>query len=196
MKIGIFGGCFNPPHKMHKSMAEELITNNYLDKVIYVPTGNMYNKVDLIDASHRYNMLKLMTRESANLEVSDYELKTHLKYTYQTLDHFKKLYPKDEIYFICGSDNLKEIKTWKNYEYILETFKLLVVKRDNDDLSNILEDINHKNIEIANVNLSNISSTMIRQMLKYQSKKSEIIQYIDKSVLEYIENLKIYSNIL
>ena len=44
MKIGIFGGSFNPPHNMHKNIALDLIKNKYLDKVIYVPTGNKYNK--------------------------------------------------------------------------------------------------------------------------------------------------------
>ena len=49
MKIGIFGGCFNPPHKMHFKIAEELIMKKYLDKVIFVPTGNFYKKKNLIE---------------------------------------------------------------------------------------------------------------------------------------------------
>ena len=60
MKIGIFGGTFNPPHNMHKNIAVNLIKNNYLDKVIFVPTGNRYNKKDIIDFKDRYNMVKLM----------------------------------------------------------------------------------------------------------------------------------------
>ena len=46
MRIGIFGGSFNPPHKKHKNIAIELIQKNYIDKIIYVPTGNKYNKKD------------------------------------------------------------------------------------------------------------------------------------------------------
>lgn len=195
MKIGIFGGCFNPPHKMHKSIARELIMNKYIDKVIYVPTGNKYNKASLIDAKHRYNMLKLMIEDNNNLDVSDYEIKNTLTYTYQTLNYFKNKYKNDEIYFICGSDNLKEITTWKNYEYILNNFKILVIKRNNDKLNDILKNINSKNIIIANVNLSDISSTTVRKMLKDKEKKY-ILKIIDKNVLEYIENLKIYSNML
>ncbi len=187
MKIGIFGGCFNPPHKMHKKMAEELIEKQYLDKVIYVPTGNKYNKPYLIDSKHRYNMLKLMTKDNKNLFVSDYELKTNLTYTYQTLDYFKNIYFKDEIYFICGSDNLKEIKTWKNYEYILDNFKLLVVKRNSDNLDDILKNINSSNIIIANIKLSNISSTYIRNNIK-----KNIFDDLDKNIVKYIKNEKIY----
>ena len=78
MKIGIFGGSFNPPHKMHKNIALNLIKNKYLDKVIYVPTGNKYNKKDLIDAMDRYNMLKIMIEGYKNLELSNYEIKNTL----------------------------------------------------------------------------------------------------------------------
>lgn len=95
MKIGIFGGCFNPPHNMHKKIALDLINNNYLDKVIYVPTGNRYNKKDLIDVKYRIEMLKLMCMDNNNLEGSDFELKNNLVYTYQTLDYFKMEYPDD-----------------------------------------------------------------------------------------------------
>ena len=189
MKIGIFGGSFNPPHKMHKNIALNLIEKRYLDKVIYVPTGNKYSKEELIDSKHRYNMVKLMIKDYKNLELSDYELKNTLTYTYQTLDYFKETYPNDEIYFICGSDNLKEISKWKNYEYILSNFKILVIKRNDDDINDILKNINSKNIVIANIELDNISSTYIR---KNTTSKSKILGKVDKNVLEYIKEKGLY----
>ena len=188
MKIGIFGGSFNPPHNMHKNMALNLIKNDYLDKVVYVPTGNRYNKKDLIDCKHRYNMLKLMIEKYKDLELSDYELKNTLTYTYQTLNYFKSIYPNDEIYFICGSDNLKEIKTWKNYKYILENYKILVIKRNNDNLDDILMDINSQNIVVADIELNNISSTYIRNL----NNNLEINKYLDSKVLKYIKENRLY----
>ena len=139
MKIGIFGGSFNPPHNMHKQIALDLINNKYLDKVIYVPTGDYYQKDDLIPAPIRYTMLKIMTKDYPNLEVSDYEIKNKLVYTYQTLDYFRQKYPKDQIYFICGTDNLKELYTWKNYKHILTNYKLLVIKRNHDQVEEIIK---------------------------------------------------------
>lgn len=192
MRIGIFGGSFNPPHKMHKNIALNLIKNNYLDKVIYVPTGNKYNKNNLIDSIHRYNMIKLMISDVKNLDVSDYELKNTLTYTYQTLNYFKEKYIEDEIYFICGSDNLKEIATWKNYEYILNNFKILVIKRNNDNLDEMLKKITPKNIEVANIELDSISSTVIREKITRKESKKEIINYIDEKVLKYIEEYNLY----
>ena len=63
MKIGIFGGSFNPPHIMHKKIAEQLIKEKYLDKVIFVPTGMKYEyKNNLISNEDRYHMLKLLIK--------------------------------------------------------------------------------------------------------------------------------------
>ena len=191
MNIGIFGGSFNPPHKTHKKIATELINNNYLDKVIYVPTGNKYNKKELIDSYHRYNMLKLMTKDNNILDVSDYELKTNLTYTYQTLNYFKNKYKNDTIYFICGTDNLKEITTWKNYQYILDNFKLIVLKRNNDNIEDILTNINSNNIITANINLDNTSSTLIRNIIN-QETKEYLLKFLEENIIKYIEENNLY----
>lgn len=189
MKIGIFGGSFNPPHQMHMNIALELIQKNYVDKIIYVPTGNRYNKKDLIDAKHRLKMLKLMINKNNNLTVSDYEIKNVLTYTYQTLDYFKKIYPNDEIYFICGSDNLKEISTWKNYEYILNNYKLLIIKRNNDDIDKIVSDLNKSNIILTRIFSQNISSTNIRKNLQMNKPNYNL----DKNVMKYIKKKQLYN---
>ena len=183
MKIGIFGGCFNPPHNMHKSIALDLINKNYLDKVIYVPTGDKYNKKELVEASHRYNMVKLMIENNPNLLVSDYEIKNKLTYTYQTLDYFKNKYPNDEIYFICGSDNLLELNTWRNYDYIINNYKILVIKRNRFDKVKI-----NKNIILTDISMNDISSTMIRKDLNYILKNNNL----DIKIYNYIKENKLY----
>lgn len=192
MKIGIFGGSFNPPHNMHKQIALDLVNKNYLDKVIYVPTGDYYQKDDLIPAPIRYTMLKIMTKDYPNLEVSDYEIKNKLVYTYQTLDYFRQKYPKDQIYFICGTDNLKELYTWKNYKHILTNYKLLVIKRNHDQVEEILKYYQEysNNIIILNIIQSKISSTTIREKISnnYEPTSKEL----DKNVLNYIKKKSLY----
>ena len=188
MRIGIFGGSFNPPHKMHKNIALELIQKNYIDAIIYVPTGNKYNKKDLIEAKHRLKMLEIMTKNNNQMSVSNYEVKNFLTYTYQTLDYFKSIYPDDEIYFICGSDNLKDIKTWKNYRYILNNYKLLVVKRNDDNITKIVKDLNNNGIIVAEISSENISSTEIRNDLKIEKDNPNI----DEDILQYIKRKKLY----
>lgn len=192
MRIGIFGGCFNPPHNMHKNIALRLIEDNYLDKVIFVPTSNYYNKRNLINDEERYKLIKLMIQGNDNLEVSKYEF-GKLTYTYQTLEHFQKKYEDDEIYFICGSDNLAEIDTWREYEIILSNFKILVIKRGNDDLGEIMKKYKkyENNIIIANIEEDVLSSTFIRNMLK-DGKFDLIKDKIDKNVYLYIMKEKLY----
>ncbi len=195
MRIGIFGGCFNPPHQMHKDIALNLIKNNYLDKVIYVPTGNFYNKPNLVSDIDRYNMLKLMLKDTSNIEVSNYEF-GKLKYTYQTLTYFKNQYPNDDVYFILGSDNLKEIDSWKEYEYILSNFRILVIRRNDDNIDDIINKYYNwkENIITANISLNYISSTQIRNYLKESGTINITSNMIDENVLEYIIKNQLYTN--
>ena len=192
MKIGIFGGSFNPPHKMHKKIALELIEKHYVDKVIFVPTGSKYKyKNNLLSDKVRLDMLKLMCEDNKNLEVSDYELKDYVVYTYLTLNYFKNKYKDDEIYFICGTDNLSYIDKWKRGEDILSNNKLLVIKRDTFNINTLLEKYKDykDNIIVTDIKENEISSTKIREMI-YNNKRVE--NYLDKGVNLYIRDNNLY----
>ena len=193
MKIGIFGGSFNPPHKMHKQIALDLIKNNYVDKVIFVPTGSKYKyKNNLLSDKVRLEMLKLMCHDNATLEVSDYELKDHVVYTYETLNYFKK-YNNDEIYFICGTDNLSYIDEWKNGLDILSNNKLLIIKRSTDNIDQLLVKFKDykDNIIVTNILENEISSTKIRKEIK-SGNISNVKNYVEKEVFNYIVDNKLY----
>lgn len=194
MKIGIFGGCFNPPHKMHQDIAVKLIEKKYLEQVIYVPTSNYYQKKELIHDKKRLEMLELMCKDNKKLKISDYEFKK-LTYTYQTLKYFKEQYPDDELYFICGSDNLNQFDTWKEYKWILTNFKLLVIKRNHDDIEKIMKKYNKykKNIITTNINENYLSSTIIREKIKV-GKLEEVKDYLSDQVYLYIKKEKLYQN--
>ena len=169
MKIGIFGGSFNPPHKMHKKIAKVLIKKEYVDKVIFVPTGMKYEyKTNLISNEKRVDMLSLMIEKEKNMAISKYELQQKPIYTYETLKHFKKKYKDDEIYFICGTDNLSYIDKWKNGKDILKNYKLLVIKRETDEVEPLLEKYRQyrQNIIVTKIKEKTISSTKIRTYLK------------------------------
>lgn len=192
MKIGIFGGCFNPPHKMHKNIAIRLVECGYLDKVIFVPTGNDYQKNELIDVEKRYEMLRLLIRNIPYFRVSRFET-TGGKVTFQTLNYFKEKYPDDEIYFICGSDNLKELDTWDLYEEILKQYQVLVITRNHDKTNEIIEKYKkyQNHIIIGEIDESDISSTVIRNLIK--SKQSEVVEkYVDREILIYIQEHDLY----
>lgn len=193
MKIGIFGGSFNPPHKMHTDIAEYLLNNKYLDKVIFVPTGDKYSyKNNLTDACHRLKMLELATKLNHSIEVSDYELKSKVVYTCETLEYFKKKYLGCEIYFICGTDNLSYIDEWKNGLQILNDYKILVIKRETDDIDELLEKYKNysKNIIQVDIKMNPLSSTSIRNKIKNNEVLTD--REIDKEVLNYIKKEKLY----
>ena len=192
MRIGIFGGSFNPIHKRHEEMAKYLL-NGYLDKVIFVPTGCKYEyKNNLIDNVHRYNMVKLVTDKYEGMDVSNFEMKEEVVYTYQTLDYFKNKYPDDEIYFVCGSDNLSYLDKWKRGDYLLRTYKFLVIDRNTNRINDLLEQFLEfkDNIIPVPMELNDLSSTYIR---KNVMNKTEILSYLDKDVYKYIVDNNLYN---
>ena len=191
MKIGIFGGSFNPPHKMHESIASQLIERKIIDKVIFVPTSNFYPKAGLISDEERLTMLKLLIKDKKEYEVSDYEF-GKLTYTHETLEYFKKENKDDEIYFICGSDNLDQLDTWKEYKKILTDYKIIVIPRKEniDEILNKYEEYKN-NIIVTNLENNYLSSTLVRNFLK-EEKYQEVKDYINNNVLDYIINNDLY----
>lgn len=193
MRIGIFGGSFNPPHNMHKNIGKELLEKNYLDKVIYVPTDIEYEyKNNLLPNEQRYDMLKLMIADEKRFSVSNHEFDNEIKYTYETLDYFRNVYPNDEIYFICGADNLSYIDEWEKGEYILKNFKIIAITRGTDSIEAILKKYEEysPHIEVAKITPSDLSSTEIRKYIK-EGKYDLLDKFLDKKVINYIikENL-------
>lgn len=194
MKIGIFGGSFNPPHNMHISIAKYLLESNYLDKIIYVPTGIKYEYKDNLESNkHRYNMLELATKDYPNISISKYELNNKITYTYETLDYFKNEYSKDEIYFVCGADNLDYIDTWQKGSYILKNYKILVINRENYNLKNILKKYKDykENIIVCDIPLNKISSTQIRDKIK---SGESIENLVNPNVEKYIKENNLYKD--
>lgn len=194
MKIGIFGGSFNPPHKMHENIGRELIEKGYLDKVIYVPTGEEYKyKSNLLSNEIRYNMLKIVTDKNDDFGISNFEFQDKVIYTYETIRHFKEEYPDDEIFFICGADNLSYIDKWEKGETILRNEKIIAVARNTDNLDEIIAKYQQfsPTIKIATISPIDLSSTEIRALVKKEDYET-LKKYLDKDVLNYIINKKLY----
>lgn len=193
MKIGIFGGSFNPPHKMHLNIVEELLNEKVLDKVIIVPTGLHYSyKNNLASNEHRYNMLKIMTKHNNKIEVSDFEFKDEEIHSYDTLEYYKNIYKNDTIYFVCGLDNISYVDKWYKGEYLLNNYKFLVITRDTNNLAEILLKYEKykDNIIITNIKSNTISSSYIRDELK--EKNYNLNDYLDQKVIDYIKENNLY----
>ena len=187
MKIGIYVCSFNPPHKGHLKIVNHLI-NNYLDKVIIIPTGNYWNKLDLVSIDDRINMLKIYENEKIIIDTKN----NNIEYTYQILEKLSKEYSMDELYLIIGADNIINFDKWKNYQDILK-YNLIILNRSNIDIIKYLYKLNKKDKYIIVNDLPNIdiSSTMIRNKIKEQDTKN-ILELIDENVYEYIEKNNLY----
>ena len=184
MKIGIFGGSFNPPHKVHRQIVETLKAKGYVDKVIIVPTGLHYEyKNNLVENHYRLDMLQLLFQDVDYVTIHDYEMKDYPVYTYQTLEYFKKQYPKDEIYFVCGMDNLSYIHQWKHPE-IIRKYSLLVLERGNGRVPT-----NSFDVTFVSFPCFDVSSTVIRDKIKH---KESISSYVPKTICDYISKYQLY----
>lgn len=132
VKIGIFGGSFNPPHVGHLILAERAVEMLKLDKLLFVPAyiPPHKKKQHIIDSSHRINMLKLAITGRKNFEISDIEIKRGgTSYTYDTLIYLKEKYKNAQLFLIIGRDNYEDFSHWKNFESIFDLCHVVVLKR-------------------------------------------------------------------
>ena len=97
MNIGVLGGTFDPPHDAHLSIAERSIEQFTLDKVIFIPSGNPWQKKDATSYRHRYEMTKILIENTNYFEISDIEnSEKNPSYTFETLN--KLNHPKENCY--------------------------------------------------------------------------------------------------
>lgn len=184
MKIGFFGGSFNPPTKAHINLAKKALNICKLDKVIFVPMGDIYEKKGLVKAEHRYNMLKIVCEKEIGLEVSDLEIKAKEKmYAIDAFKLIEKAYPYDEKYYIIGADNFINLLNWKNSKELIEKYEYIVLERKNIDIKTYIE----KNLKeyikkiyiIENEEHRNCSSSLFRQGLNKDMVEEEVLAYIE-----------------
>lgn len=132
MRIGVFGGTFNPPHQGHKKLALEFMSRLSLDLMYIIPTFIPPHKQadDLATGEDRLNMCRLCFSEKA-FHISDMELLREGKsYTVDTLRELKEKHPEDELFFIMGSDMLLTFHQWRDPEGILDYAVICAATRE------------------------------------------------------------------
>ena len=195
--IVVFGGSFNPPLNSHFLMAQEVLNQfEEVEKIIFVPVNNKYQKAGLIENKHRYNMLKLVADKNKDFSVSDIDFYGERSlYTVEVLEKMQKQFPNKQIWFLTGSDNLKAIPTWKGAEELVSNYKILVMVRNQDNIKEIIKNsklLNNYKENIFELNpeaRNDISSTFVRSQIK----KGKSIKYmLPDEVYEYIERNNLY----
>ena len=133
MKIGLFGGTFNPIHRGHLRAALEVEQTFALEKTYFIPSALPPHKEPrgISDAEDRMEMTRLAVIEHPGFTVSDVELKrSGPSFTIDTVRGFKSIVPEDaELYFIVGVDAFLEIDTWKSYRELFRLIPFIVMSR-------------------------------------------------------------------
>ena len=187
MSIGILGGTFDPPHQAHCEISTRAIEQYNLEKVIFIPSANPWQKIVTTSFLDRYNMTKLLTDGYQYLEVSDIE-RDNKKETF-TVDTLTNLgIPKNELYFILGSDVAVGIKTWNNYQKLGNLTNFLIAPRNNSEEDNLIQEFPF-DFQLIEGDKLEISSTKIRE--KYKSGENLKLS-IPEVVLRYIKDKNIY----
>lgn len=194
MKTGILGGTFNPVHIGHVINAQFITEEFSLDRIIFVPSKKPVHKEIESDIlpDDRYVMLDYALEGIPWFELSRIEIdRTTASYTISTINHFRKLYPGDELFLIIGADSYNEFDTWKKYKDILETTSLIVMNRPGSRLDyNRYNDIDRTIFFSHNPHLD-ISSSMIRSRVM---SNASIRYLVPQSVENYINQRGLYKN--
>lgn len=191
MKIGIFGGTFNPIHFGHIFIAEYMADYMNLDKVIFIPSGIPPHKENFVDKSHRAKMVELSIEGNDKFEMSDYEIsKVGKSYTFDTVTYFMENNQECEFYYIIGQDAILLLDKWYKYKALMKIVKFLVVTRGQDVKSQIEEKYgNSEHITFIDTPSIEISSTQIRRRVK---ENRSVKYFVKDEVNKYIEDNSLY----
>lgn len=192
-KILIFGGTFNPIHNGHLILAEHCINEEGFNKVVFIPTMNPYYK-DTLDFDTRLKMLKMAIKDNDKFAYSSIEKRYNLEgKLYLILEKISKL-SDDDITILIGSDSLMNLDWWYKIDEILKKYKVLVLKRDDEDEAITMKIAEYKekygaDIKVLNNKRVEISSSMIREMIK----EGKSIKYlVTDEVEKFIRDEKLY----
>ncbi|MCC8073834.1 MAG: nicotinate (nicotinamide) nucleotide adenylyltransferase [Clostridiales bacterium] len=199
MKIGIFGGAFNPVHNGHLHLAKGYVKSLNLDKIIFVPTAVPPHKSadDLADFDDRLAMLELAAESFTNCEISTAENEREGKsYTYDTLKYFESLYPGSEFYLIIGADQFLTFDKWYKSNDILQMVTLCTAARKDDeerakilDFSQKLDGLEKSKFFLLDEPVFKVSSSQIRQMIM---SGQDISNLVPEKVKKYISKKGLY----
>ena len=200
MRIGIFGGSFDPVHLGHLILAERCLEQCGLDTVMFLPTAVPPHKQkrNLTKPHHRVQMLRLAVAGHVALDVSTWETdRGGVNFTAETLAEFQQQHPDSQLFFLMGADSLNDLPNWREPARILELAIPAVVRRagktepDFNLLNsyvdkNRLDQIRQAQVEMP---LIELSSTNIRQRVC----KNQTIRYLTpRAVEEYIREHQLY----
>ncbi|MBN9158178.1 MULTISPECIES: nicotinate-nucleotide adenylyltransferase [unclassified Microbacterium] len=135
-RIGVMGGTFDPIHHGHLVAASEVAHSFGLDEVVFVPTGEPWQKSGVTPSEHRYLMTVIATASNPSFTVSRVDIDRHgPTYTIDTLRDLKAQRPDAEFFFITGADAVAQILSWRDHDELWDLAHFVAVSRPGHVLS-------------------------------------------------------------
>ncbi len=185
------GGTFDPIHNGHLVCAEEARLQFGLDEVVFVPTGQPWQKAAVSEAEDRYLITVLATASNHHFSVSRIDIdRGGPTYTVDTLRAFRAFYgERAELFFITGTDAVAEILTWKDPEAVLEEALFIAANRPSYSLSDDHQRLFRDRVSVMEIPALAISSTDIRKRVS----EGRTIRYLlPREVREFITERRLY----
>ncbi len=189
------GGTFDPIHHGHLVAASEVQAWFDLDEVVFVPTGDPWQKSDrqVSPAEHRYLMTVIATAANPRFRVSRVDIdRDGPTYTIDTLRDLREQLPEAELYFITGADALADIFTWRDAGHLFELAHFVGCTRPGYDMTpSMLGDIPHDRVTLVEIPALAISSTDCR----VRARKGEPVWYlVPDGVVQYVAKHHLYTD--
>ena len=191
MKIGIYGGSFNPIHKGHTSLASAILTQGVVDELwLMVSPLNPLKQGregEIAEYGHRVRMAEIAAEGVKGLRVSDFESRLPVpSYMYNTLDRLRHEYEGKEFMLVIGADNWRSFHRWYRAEDILKEYGVLVYRRPGFEMD---EEGLPESVKVVDTDLYDVSSTQIRETIMNGESADE---WLEKGVSAYIEKYGLY----
>ena len=171
-RIGLMGGSFNPIHVGHVNMARTALEGGYVDRVIFLPSGNPpHKRAGLEDKLDRYEMTRLAISGEERMSVSREEIdREGVIYTVDTLTSLKAQMPDAQLFYLIGADTLCVLHTWRRAEDVIKLCAFLVVMRPGEDEAQVMAAAQRWRAKGAEISflparMMDISSTQIRERM-------------------------------
>ena len=188
-RTALFFGSFNPIHVGHLIIAETMQQQEGIDEVWFVvsPQNPLKERATLLANHHRLQMVRRAIEDNYHLWACDVEM--HLpvpSYTVVTLAALGEKYPDREFCLIMGSDNLASLHRWRNYEYILQNYRIYVYPRPGSERCALRE---HENVTMVDVPMMDISSSYIRTQI---AARKDVRYLLTEPVYKYLTEMHFY----
>lgn len=193
MKIGIFGGSFDPIHIGHAIIAQHIISSGAVDRLWFMvsPVNPLKaGREQHVADTDRLRMVEMVSRPMEGVETSAFEFTMpRPSYTIDTLNALQAKFPDDEFYLVTGGDNWQIFNKWRNSEEILAKYHLLIYPRLGYEVI-IPEDLKDR-VTLVEAPIIELSSTEVRERL---ANGLSVRYYVPDEVLGYIERHHLYTN--